>query len=346
MPELTVLIVSDGIAGHVRLAEGICVALGRFLKVDVRILEARRVRRWLPRRGLATLLKFGCFKTVLRAAYSLQLRWIPRSEVIISAGGDTLEANVAIAKALSVPNVFYGTVRRVDPSDLALVLTSYEANTTLNNHSFSIKPSAFDPRAIPLKPAKTFSLTEPPRTLGILIGGDDDRLFRYTNADWRRLFAFVAELSSRHGISCLISTSRRTPARVAEAARRSLESDPHSRNRFIDFAADGGDTIEGLLADADAVLCTADSSNMLSEAICARRPVVALTPETFAYKPAEQAYRNYLVESGWCQQLALRDLDMCAFIRTLGKIVPRRDCVHDELAELLRARLVLNAAEL
>ncbi|HRD76247.1 MAG TPA: nucleoside-diphosphate sugar epimerase, partial [Hyphomicrobiaceae bacterium] len=96
MTPLTILLISDGRPGHYHLSEGVVAAIARRRFVHVERLEVRR-RRSAPGRVLAGLLAMGARRTVLRLGYGLGASQIPAADIVVSAGGDTVAANAAVA---------------------------------------------------------------------------------------------------------------------------------------------------------------------------------------------------------------------------------------------------------
>lgn len=102
--------------------------------------------------------------------------------------------------------------------------------------------------------------------VGVLLGGDS-RDFHYTDTDSERLARSLRGLAER-GLGLAVTASRRTPAGLAAGIRAALAGVPH-------FWWDGsGENPYGyLLAHADYLLVTADSTNMVMEACVTGRPV-------------------------------------------------------------------------
>ena len=162
--KLRIVLVSDGKPGHYHLAEGICAALGRRRELEVTQLGVVRPR-WLPARALSALTNGGIGQQVVPRALGFDRRPVAVCDLVVSAGGDTLAANVSLARAYGCPNIFYGSLRRYRPTGFSLVLTSYESNAGRPHHAMTLKPSAFDPDTMPTRVAGA------PVT-GLLVGGD------------------------------------------------------------------------------------------------------------------------------------------------------------------------------
>lgn len=329
MPPLNVLLISDGRPGHYRLAEGIVAGLGRLRTLDLQRLEVRR-RRITPTRSLAWLMKSGLpAAQVLRLGYGLDAGSLPQADVIVSAGGDTLAANVAAARLLGVPNIFYGSLRRYDASDFALSLSSYDRPGQV----MALKPSAFDPDTLPAAPALA----------GLIVGGDTPDIL-YGADDWRRLAAYLSASHAQSGTRWIVSNSRRTSEEASRLlAGLAAESDGPIE-RFIDVRSPDAGSLVELLGRARVVLCTADSSSMLSETVWARRPVIAIRPAAFKLTDAEAGYRRYLEMNGWARELAIAELRPERVAALFAEIRPLAENPLDQLAATLKRELPQLAA--
>ncbi len=261
--------------------------------IGVQRLEVRR--RWgTPTRSLAWLMKVGLpAARVLKLGYGIDARDLPKADVIVSAGGDTLAANVAAARLLGAPNIFYGSLRRYGAGDFALSLSSYERPGQV----MALKPSAFDPDVLPPAPALA----------GLIIGGDTPDI-RYQPEDWQRLAAYLRESHARSGTQWVVSNSRRTPDEASLLLAELAAERGGPIQSFIDVRSGAAGSLVDLFAQCATILCTADSSSMLSESVWARRPVIAIRPAAFKLTDAEAGYRHYLEKNGWARELAIAEL--------------------------------------
>lgn len=137
-----------------------------------------------------------------------------------------------------------------------------------------------------------------PRT-AVLLGGPHSS-FDLDRGLWLRLCTILHHWQARDGGSLLVSSSRRTPAWLREAARHDLGDLPGLQWHGD---GDGPNPYGGLLAWADRIVVTPDSANMLAEACATQVPV--LVP---ALKPVRgklgELYRD-LLERGRVQPLKL-----------------------------------------
>jgi len=342
MAALRALLISDGRPGHYHLSEGIIAAATRLRPVEVTRLDVRRPR-WMPGRVLSAMLNSGAGpKYILSGIYGISPSSLPACDLIVSAGGDTLAANIAAARILRASNIFYGSLRRYRSEDFALVLTSYARNAQHSNSAMTLKPSKLDPDALGLPTARAAGA--PPAIVGLLVGGNSGG-FAYTAADWSRLVTLIEEAHRRLKTRWIVSNSRRTDPAASDAIAQLAVRSDGPLVEFIDVRRAGAGTLASLLARSEAIAVTADSSSMVSEAVWARRPVLALMPADATFDADEQSYRNYLEREGWVVTLALADATPEALAASLASVRPLGANPLDALAGLLRARLpqVFNA---
>ena len=330
MDELVTVLLSDGKPGHYHLAEGICAAIARRRPLAITRVEVRRPW-WVPGRVLSAMtnLEGGAGQVPRLLGYG-ELP-VEVCGLVVSAGGDTLAANVALARRYGCPNIFYGSLRRYQPADFALVLTSYAANAGRENHAMTLKPSAFDPDALPVRTLRASGEV----TLGLLIGGDSGTV-RYSAADWERLLGLLA--GGAGAPNWIVSNSRRTPDAVSDGLAGLAAREP-GRVSFIDVRAEGAAALSTLFASSDAVAVSVDSSSMVSEAVWARRPVVALVPEQGGLPELEQGYRDYLAAQGWVARIDLKGATAEAVVAAARGVRPIEANPLDQLGELIGARL-------
>jgi hypothetical protein len=331
MPPLRALLLSDGRPGHYHLAEGILAAIARRRPVETERIEVRR-RRWLPGRILAVLINAGMPpRQVLRLGYGLSVTALARADLVVSAGGDTLAANIAAARLLRAPNIFYGSLRRFRPGDFALVLTSHARNATHPRIVMTLKPAAADQPPLPPRDG-------PPAIAGVLIGGDTSTI-RFEAGDWQRLEGFLEAFTRTTGARWIVSNSRRTPAEATESLARLAARPASPILELIDIARAGAGSLGTLFARSELILCTVDSSSMLSEAVWMRRPVLAVAPAHARVPEPEAQYRRYLEANHWARAMAIADLTPERVLALLREMTPLDTSPLDRLSAVLADRL-------
>lgn len=326
---LPVLVLSDDRAGHYNLAEGIVAAVARRRPVVVSRLPARR-GRW-PGNVLAALTSNGAPPgAILRHVYGIDPAAIGNPRLVVSAGAETLAANVAAARIAGARNIFYGSLRRFRARDFSLALTSYADDVTTANQRMVIKPARFDP--------DTMTPPADPKLAALLIGGDAKGI-RYALTDWAQLVVFLRRAHEELGTRWIIANSRRTSEAANEALARLTASGDGTVAAFADVRSGTAGGLEAVLAQAGAVVCTADSSSMLSECIWARRPVLAVSPAAYALEPREHGYRRFLTDRGWTRTLPIGLLEPATWSAAIAQIQPYAGNWQDDLALLLAHKL-------
>ncbi len=109
------------------------------------------------------------------------------------------------------------------------------------------------------------------RRVAVLVGGDSRR-HRFTTASIADFCARLASLVAS-GSFLMITTSRRTPPALAEATR-----DLVARHGGYFWDGAGENPYPAMMALADAVVVTTDSTNMIGEAAATGRPVLTFSP--------------------------------------------------------------------
>lgn len=311
--------------------------MARLRPVDISRLDVRR-RLLVPTRTLLQLVNAGASPThILRLGYGIRARDLPATEVVVSAGGETLAANAAVARLSRSPNVFCGRTRRLAAEHVRLVIVSLERFATHPNHLVCLPPSPIDP-ARPGSPGLPLSRGNPPGLVGVLVGGNSGTL-RYGAEDWNRLTSFLQEAHRALGMRWLATTSRRSGAFISDALAAMAADKASGIERFIDYRTAGPGTLAGIFAAADAILVTDDSTTMISEAVGARLPVVAVAPDAGRLEEREAEYRAFLARQGWYRALALSRLTPESFLAALEEIKPRQTSALEELSAALQQRL-------
>lgn len=112
------------------------------------------------------------------------------------------------------------------------------------------------------------ALAHLPRPLVAVLIGGSNRQYRMTEAVTQRLAANLKTLCDKHGAGLAVTASRRTGA----------ENEKHLRDALADalcwfWDGSGDNPYFGLLGLADAIVVTADSVSMVSEACATGKPV-------------------------------------------------------------------------
>ncbi len=337
---LRIIFLADNRPGHYHLAQGVIAAVGRLRPVEVTRIEV--MRKWIvPTRWLRRRINAKTFfpPRMLRMAYRIDAFALPKADLVVSAGGETHMPNICVARFLNIPNIFCGSLLRgLGPEHFSLIISSYDRDATSPRHMVALKPAAIDPDELGRpKIVPRYGRDKTPKLAGLLIGGNAGS-FRYRREEWTGLLDFARDVSKAWGTRWLISTSRRTPDFVADRIAE-LARDDSVVARFIDYRSAGPGTLPGIFSQAEIIVCTEDSSTMISEAVSARLPVVGVAPAAHRFTDEEQQYREFLIGNDWCRVLPLAELAPDSLARSLSEIEPVKENPLDALAAELKQRL-------
>lgn len=315
------------------------MALERHRPVNVERLELRRRFaknldgrfRWLANhRWLSPL-------ALMRTAYRNFSLPTEKVDLIISAGGQTATANIVLARLYKVPNVFCGSHRNAKPENFARILIPYSDRADAANHVVLLKPSPVDPDKM-RKPLSLTNDSQPKKLTGALLIGASTGEYSFSDEDWAQIIQ-VTEMGETTGlVDWLVTTSPRTPDKVAdlfaEKARSSI-----ALKEFVDFRTAGPGSIARLMEAADFIVSTEDSSSMVIEAICARRPTISLAPPKRSLREIEDKMLTELADRHWLARIDVeKDLNskITSALRTL---VPMTENHLEALAEAVESVL-------
>jgi mitochondrial fission protein ELM1 len=338
---LRVIFLADTRPGHYHLAQGVIAALERLRPVEVTRIEVKR--KWIvPTRWLRARINAKGFfpPRMLRMSYRIDAYALPQADLVVSAGGETQMPNICVSRFLGgIPSIFCGSLLRgLVPENFGLIISSYDRDATSPRHMVVLKPSAIDPDKLGRpKVVPRYGPNLHPKLAGLLVGGNAGP-FRYRREEWERLIAFITQVSREWGTRWLVSTSRRTPDGVANLISKAAE-DESSIARFIDYRKAGPGTLPEIFGKAEMIVCTEDSSTMISEAVSARLPVVGVAPKAHRFTDEEQEYRDFLIDHDWCRVLPIAELTPAKFAAALSEITPLSENPLDTLAAKLRERL-------
>ena len=336
-PVLVVWVVSDGIAGHYNQSKGVLLALQQQYDVQAHWLTIRLRGGWL-RTPLKYLLNATHGKLALAwLAWCYRDLVLPDAmpQVIVGAGGRSMYAVAALAHLTQAAGVFVGSLRGLSPRLFAavMVLESHPEPQYITLETAPMPVDAMQQQ----QAAAQWQHAHPDQTgelWAMLIGGDGAGAV-YQPQDWHTLAAHMNQLAADRGIRWLITTSRRTGLTAEKTLQQVLN--PQYLADAIWWAQQPKPVMQAFLGRAQVVCCTAESLSMLTEAIVARRPVLALTPQHFAPDARYQAALDRLAQR---QRLAL-----CAFTSLqaqadqVTQLCVMQQDTHQWLAERLKTQL-------
>ncbi len=259
--KLNIWTVTDGRAGIAAQAEGLAGAIAALVPAHIKNIT---VEKKLLSGGKAG-----------KPTHDMQPPW---PDIYIGCGRASLPYGRAIGgwsegKTLSVQ--LQDPRRALSSFDL-IIPPTHDALSGANVFSIIGAPNTITPKALAAA-QETFTETLdafPAPRLAVLLGGKSKR-HNFTKPLLKKLCRDLDTLIERK-VSLLISTSRRTPDFVIRRLRRRYGKNPKVW-LWTGHAKDGPNPYLAFLAAADAVLVSNDSTNLLTEAASAGKPILMLS---------------------------------------------------------------------
>lgn len=312
---LRILLLTDGKPGHETQSRGLCQYFRQLGSVEIETVSVQLKAKALARPLLAAAINRD-WHDVARKLVSHFYRFsLPAGafDLVVSAGGDTAFLNIVLAQQLGAKGVFIGSPRRIQPKKFGWLLT-LESYGTDNNIVMPLAPVAIDPHVMEQagqQLRQSLRIGEQ-RLLAVLIGGDGAG-YTFANADWRALAHAINALAETRQARVLLTTSRRTGEQAETILQAELKA-----NCLADavwYAREPRKIMSAFLGAADAIVVTADSMSMITEAIHARKPVWVVEPQS---SRPDVRYRQALekfADNGWLHQSGLdRSSDVTEYL--------------------------------
>lgn len=292
---------SDGLPGHVNQSIGISMALDERFPHEPIIVPV--ILRHKLLRPLMRLLANSCPALISRFTLSIFYRLAPfpniKPSLIISAGGNTLFANAAMARIYGISNIFSGTSKGYRHSLVRLIFTVSPLPNPLNNVVLDLPPAN-------INTGKEDAKRKGPTGVYALLIGGNGAGYQYQESDWRLLAIALQDISRRDGIRWLLTTSRRTGEKD-ERLLNSILAD-ECCEQAVWYASKPAKVVRQFLLECDAVFCTEDSLTMVSEAIYAQKPVVTLQPDVMHPEQNDVAALEKYAERAFIQRIKISEL--------------------------------------
>jgi hypothetical protein len=325
-----VCVIDDGRPGHVNQTLGVLRMLDMpdLAQTTVRVAVRRKV---LKRPLLLALAAFGrlprrLLSLAYRAYYGERPPALPAGTLLLSTGGDTLIANLVLARLHGLNNVFIGKRYAAATRHASLLVTAGGAAVPQKIITLPFAP------VYPDVAASTAVVREPgARYAAVLVGGDSQE-YRYTAADYRALAEALNTLRARQRLRLLVTTSRRTGAEGEAILRADLDRGHLAAATWYGEAPQP--TAAAYCQASDLIVVTEDSGTMLTEALNFGKPLVAVRPAQVSLPRFYADFLARLVDQGLhrCAIGDLAGLDP-------GTLSPARPVDHRELVACVRRLL-------
>ncbi|MBP0047197.1 mitochondrial fission ELM1 family protein [Marinobacterium sp. AK62] len=282
---LSVLVLDEGSPGHLAQSEGV-VQLMRRQGLNLQV-EQVRVNNCLP----------GILRGLLRALMSLpwfnnvglyltsRLERLPQCspDLIISSGGKSAFASLALRRRYGARNVFVGVPEPFPDHWFDLIISPVKRPFGVPFLVSGLIPNPVTPKQVQAAGENYWQQEWPGAPCWSILIGGNSKSHHYSEHDWQSLVNGINELGKRLGIRWLITTSRRTPDEVEQLLADQVE--PAVVAEMVLYNRKPKRVVQPFLAASERVLVTQDSLTMASEALCSGRPVTLLSPEVLKVKP-------------------------------------------------------------
>lgn len=319
-PDPVCWVISDGKPGMENQCLGLAEAVG--LPIVVKRIVTRAPWRWLPPRLWgAPLRAIDPFGDTLRP---------PWPALVIASGRQSVAPAAAIRRAARGRTICVQIqTPHLDPARFDLVIVPRHDRLRGENvvrtlgALHRVTADRLDEAAREFGPR----LSNLPRPLVAALIGGSNRDYRLTPAAASELGRRLGDLARSCGGSLAVTVSRRTGAANADALRNGIGPD----TRLFFWDGKGDNPYFGLLALADALVVTADSVSMTSEACATGKPVyVASLPgrsgkmERFHQGLRERGMTRWLEASieGWSYTVPDDTARAAALVRGLLRHQP------------------------
>ncbi len=287
----SLVILGDGIRGHVVQSRGIASRLSEIAPIDTaefevpvlkglsRVTYMKLLARKLP--GASARFAESWLKGAGAGELLDRLRETDAGDgplLFLSAG------SVAAPYCLALARVFGGkscvvmspSVLGIKPFDWAIV-PRHDGQTGENVLVTLGAPNAICPRLLAERKRELLSDYPPRRALawGVLVGGDD-RNYSIAPLWVNKVMPSLLERARRAGADVYVTTSRRTQA-AAETALSRLCAGNDSVRMLLLASQDPRNPVPGMLGHCSRVFCTEDSVSMISESVTGGARVAVIT---------------------------------------------------------------------
>lgn len=274
-------VLSDGRPGHFNQSLGLLSALPADLAAH-RLVTLPPPRKIV--KNIALLLAAFAGPALARALFRLYYGSEPPPaqdcRLLVSTGGDTLVANLLLARLSGKPNVFIGKRSRITDRGIALVFAS-------SGRAVPGRVVVLDFGPVNM-PSLASNSKEKSNTIAVLIGGNSTE-YAYTETDYLALAGALNTLCARTGLRLLLTTSRRTGLHGEAILREHINTAHITEATWYNTAPQP--VTRDYCTRADAILCSEDSGTMLTESIQFGKPVIGYHP---AQRHTTAFYNNFL----------------------------------------------------
>ncbi|MDB4112414.1 mitochondrial fission ELM1 family protein [bacterium] len=270
-----ILIISDGIPGHVNQSKGVAYLLSQSYTVNIELHEMKFKIHSL--RSFFTIIAKLLLKkpsklsaTIISFFYShIDLNGC---DLIIASGGKTSPYSVASSILGNKPLIQLGSPRGMNSKLFSALVTVERYFDDPSNVVASLVPNLYSPERC----AKSALQRGFKEHILFLIGGKGIG-YSYQTHEWDSLISSIQDMYSLVKIPITIVTSRRSDPVIEKKLRTELSNIPLNYSAWFHLG-DKDFNLDALLGSAKNIFVTEDSAMMISESISSGKPVSTLYP--------------------------------------------------------------------
>lgn len=253
-------------------------------------------------------------------------------DFVVGAGPRCAAPVIGWSRHLGSRSIYYGNPRIPFVREFDALIRARNCWWSGSGVIQHIRPNDIDASVLP----KPTALSGDQRlVLSIFVGGNKNWTDQ-TASDFRVAMSLLAER-----MTLRVFNSRRTPDFMSDALEeitRGLPGHEGGDHRYFDQRVTGfGSNHSGYAADA--ILVTADSMSMITEAVCSQRPVGILQTRGHAMPAADRSEVKPLLQARHAVLLDMKKPDLGAWTALLAGCNPYRRDHTGDLANALRAIL-------
>ncbi|EAQ97033.1 ELM1/GtrOC1 family putative glycosyltransferase [Congregibacter litoralis] len=306
---IKVVVVTDGVVGHENQSIGLCKWLERRWNLDVSVANVQLREKALSRLLLPKLLPEDsrAARRILKLFY--ETPELPdEADLVISTGGNSSFANILVASMLGCPNIYLGSLRRLNPRRINVHMT-LEPTGYKNNLVMTMSPNLVDPKAVLDAGSSLLKRRKLDGTLWTLIIGGTGAGFDYGEQEWRLLATWANSMAEKYGIRWLLTTSRRTGGKGESVLKEHLK--PEHIAYAVWWDSEPKKELLALIGAGTQVFTTADSMSMMTESIASSRPTTVVALPTHRANERYRAAMDRFARLGLCRLIQLSDETYC-----------------------------------
>lgn len=293
-PVRTVLVLSDGKAGHLNQSLAVAEALRErrvrqgYKPDDTKVVVVEvKYRNGFAKTALSVCSRFaswrchGCMRC-MRACLeeeSYQRLMMTYSDFVVSCGSSVAPVNIFMAKENNAKNII---VMKPDPLigagkfDLAIVPQHDDPVASKRTVVTTLAPNMADAGALRAAGEKVRQYADIGKrvVVGLLVGGDNPE-FALTPQLMEGVISAIKLFCAEHDAEMIATTSRRTSTGVEQALKEGFGNDPACKLLVIANEKNSPEALPGILDLATLVVVSSESISMVSEAITSGKRTVA-----------------------------------------------------------------------